>query len=83
MKIEKVQGCTSHSFTIDGKKWIDCSKEEQKQIKDKMLEAVSQAIDEGCLRIDDFITILEYDDEEYGETCEQCGDYVITTVWDI
>lgn len=84
MKIIKTDGCTVHNWTFDGKDLQEISLEEQEKIFDFLCLKFKEQMKDGCRSITDFVEVFFYDEFESDESpCDQCGDYVSTTTWEI
>lgn len=83
-KIVETTGCTAFSFTINDKEIADIPEQEQEEILNYLFEQIKERIKENNIQLDDVIHLFHYDDYEYdNEPCEQCGDTVSTTTWNI
>ena len=73
MKLEYTDGCICTSLTVDGKKIVDMSKEELKEVICKLLDRES---DLGILQdIWRNLVTSQGEFEDLGH-CEECGDYI-------
>lgn len=84
MKIEITEGCIAFGTTVDGVNICDMSKEQYMEIVDKILSAIRTGIVENTVSFDSLINCLPYDNYEHDDNvCEQCGDTVDKTTWNI
>jgi hypothetical protein len=84
MKIIKTEGCTAYGWSFDGKSSVDLSPEEERQIFIYLCLKFQEKMKDGCLSLTDFVEVFRYDDyENDGIVCDQCGDSVTTTTWEI
>lgn len=84
MKIVKTEGCTAYGWTFDGKCLSEISPEEQEQIFIHLCLKFKENMKDGCRSLTDLVEVFQYDEYESDESpCDQCGDYVSTTTWEI
>lgn len=84
MKIIKTEGCTAYGWSFDGKSSVDLSPEEEQEIFTYLCLKFQERMKEGSLSLTDFVEVFHYDDcENDGIICDQCGDTVTTTTWEI
>lgn len=84
MKIVKTEGCTASDWTFDGKSLSEISPDEQEQIFIYLCLKFKEQMKDGCLAITNLVEIFHYDDYGHDEyPCDQCGDCVSTTTWEI
>ena len=84
MKIIKTEGCTAYGWSFDDKRLAEISPEETEQIFTYLCSKFKERMLDGCLHITDLVEVFHYDDcENDGITCDQCGDSVTTTTWEI
>lgn len=84
MKIIKTEGCTAYGWSFDGKRSVDLSPEEEQEIFTYLCSKFQEKMKEGCLSLTDFVEVFHYDHYENGGIiCDQCGDSVTTTTWEI
>lgn len=83
-KIEIVEGCTAFDTKVDGESLMDLPKEQTEEIVDYLLVQVKEAYNRHELCFDDIVRLFQPDDWEHDDyICEQCGDSVSTTIWNI
>jgi len=83
MKVVKTYGCTAAGFTIDGMSYAELTPEQKKAFESVVIMRIREALADSSLYIQDLIDCLQYDDHKCSEPCEQCGDSVSTTTWNI
>lgn len=71
-------------FTVNGKLISELSEEEYNKMLDYLFLKVKEGLSEQTILIENVIDLFQYDDYEYDDhVCEQCGDTVFTTTWNI
>jgi hypothetical protein len=83
MKIVKRYGCTAASFTVDGIPYDDLTSEQVQKLEDAIFAAIRKEIADGSSSHYDLIDSVYSNEVTHSESCEQCGDSVCTTKWDI
>jgi hypothetical protein len=83
-KFEEVTGCTAFDFLVNGKSLSDIPKNDQDEILDYLFVKIKEGIKENTIQLERVVQLFQYDDYEYDDhVCEQCGDTVSTTTWNI
>lgn len=83
-KFVETTGCTAFDFTVNGESFSDLSKEEYDKMLNYLFEKIKEGINQQTILLEDVIHLFQYDDYEHDPTiCEQCGDTVSTTIWNI
>lgn len=83
-KFVETTGCTSFDFTVNKKSFSELSKEEYEEMLNYLFKKIKEGIDEQTILLENVIHLFQYDDYEYDpRICEQCGDTVSTTTWNI
>jgi len=83
-KFEEVTGCTAFGFYVNEEPIADISPEKQEEILDYLFVKVKEGIKENSIQLERVIHLFQYDDYENDpHVCEQCGDTVSTTTWNI
>jgi hypothetical protein len=83
-KIEETTGCTAFNFSINDKTISDYTKEELNEILDYLFVKVKEGIEDNTILFQDVVQLFQADDwERDPNVCEQCGDTVSTTTWNI
>ena len=84
MKIVITEGCTAYNTSVDGVSVCDMDKKQIEEIYDKMLIKLKEGLIDNTINFNSLINIFQYDDYKVDdEPCEQCGDCVSTTIWEI
>jgi hypothetical protein len=88
-KVEISSGCTASAFTINGKDWCGSyeptlmSDTEREEFVEYLFATLKNGLNDGTVLLTDLINCFSYDDYEYSDTCEQCGDSVETKIWEL
>ncbi len=84
MKIIITDGCVAGDTTIDGFSIGEFDKKQFEDFLDKVLAKVREDVMEHAIAINSVIELMQYDNYESDEEpCDQCGDSVSTTTWEI
>jgi len=84
MKVVITVGCTAFNTTFDGISFNSIPVEEQGKIIDHLLVKVKENFLKNQIGINDIVELFQYD--SYGsekDSCEQCGDTVSWTIYEI
>ena len=83
-KFEEVTGCTAFDFLINGKSLSGIPQKEQDEILEYLFLKVKEGIKDNTILFQNVVQLFQYDDYEYDDhVCEQCGDSISTTIWNI
>jgi hypothetical protein len=83
-KFIETTGCTAFNFTVNDKSFSEMSKLEYDEMLNYLLEKIKEGIGEQTILLEDVVRLFQYDDYEYDpHVCDQCGDTVSTTTWNI
>ena len=83
-KFKLTQGCLAYNFTVDDKQIDELSSEEKNSLIDYLLAEYKERIADGNRSIQSLVEAFDYDSwESDGHSCEQCGDTVSKTTWEI
>jgi hypothetical protein len=83
-KFVETDGCTAFDFTVNDKSVGDMSEQEYNEMLEYLFVKIKEGIDEQEVRFRDLVSLFQHDEYEYdSEPCEQCGDTVTTTTWNI
>ena len=83
-KFIETTGCTAFDFTVNEKSFSVLSNTEYDEMLNYLFEKIKEGIGEQTILLENVIHLFQYDDYEYDPTvCEQCGDTVSTTTWNI
>ena len=84
MKIIMTEGCVADNTTVDGIDVSEMTMEQYTAFIDKVLAKVRESAMENSIRTESILNLLEYDEyESDDEPCDQCGDHVSKTTWNI
>ena len=83
-KFVETTGCTAFDFTVNDKSFSDVSKSEKDEMLNYLFEKIKEGVGEQTILLEDVVKLFQYDEYEYDpHVCEQCGDTVSTTTWNI
>jgi uncharacterized UBP type Zn finger protein len=83
-KFVETTGCTAFDFTVNEKSFSELSTQEYDEMLNYLLEKIKEGIGEQTILLLNVVQLFQYDDYEYDPAvCEQCGDTVSTTTWNI
>lgn len=83
-KFVETTGCTAFDFTVNGKSFSELTKEEYDEMLNYIFLKVKEGLSEQTILLENLIHLFQYDDYEYDDhVCEQCGDTINTTIWNI
>jgi hypothetical protein len=83
-KFIKTEGCTAYGFTVDGESVADIPREKEYAIFDYLIERIRERFDNREIQLLDVVEMFEYNDYKYEKNpCDQCGDSVSWTTWEI
>ena len=83
-KFVETTGCTAFSFTINEENFYDLPHDKQEEVVNYLLEKVRESINHKEIIINDLVKLFQ--ETDYGsetESCDQCGDLVAWTTWEI
>lgn len=83
-KFVETTGCTAFDFAVNDKSFSELSTQEYDEMLNYLLEKIKEGIGEQTILLEDVVRLFQYDDYEYDpHVCDQCGDTVSTTTWNI
>lgn len=83
-KIKKSEGCTAYYTEINGKLIQHFSEHELYEFTEYLLHKIGEGIDDNTIALESLFNLFQYDDYKYdGKPCDQCGDSVWVTIWNI
>ena len=83
-KIEIVEGCTAFDTRVNNKSLTEIPDSEKQEILDYLLCQVKEAYNRNEISFDYIVQLFQPDDWEHDPyICDQCGDSVSTTIWNI
>ena len=81
MKIIISEGCTAFYTTFDG---IDSTEIDLEKTLDYLLTKAKEGVLDGTIQLDSLVRIFQYSDYENDNyVCDDCGDTVNRTIWEI
>jgi hypothetical protein len=83
-KFVETDGCVAFDFSVNDKHVGDMTEEEYNEMLDYLFVKIKENINEQKIRFRYLVSLFQYD--EYvcdPESCDQCGDTVSTTTWNI
>lgn len=88
MKIEITRGCMSDAISIDGQIVHHIEDDNLRKLKeievlDYLLPKIKEHVLMGCINLHKVIDLFQYSDEEDLGECDQCGDNVYKTTWEL
>jgi hypothetical protein len=83
-KIVETTGCTAFDFSINEKSISEYNKDELNEMLDYLFHKIKEGINDNTILFENVVHLFQYDDYEYDDqVCEQCGDTISTTIWNI
>lgn len=83
-KFVQTTGCTAFNFTVNDECIVDIPEEKQEEIIDYLLIKLKERFKENNIHLENIVEMFEYDNYEHDpESCDQCGDTVSITTWNI
>lgn len=83
-KFVETTGCTAFGFSVNNQSISDLPEQEYNEMLDYLLVKIKEGIKEQTILLENVVQIFQYDDYEHDNyICEQCGDSVTTTTWNI
>lgn len=83
-KFEEITGCTAFNFLVNGEPFHELSQETQNEIVDYLLIKLKEELKADAISVNQIVSIFQYDDYENDPNpCDQCGDTIQTTIWNI
>ena len=87
-KIDKSEGCTAYGTTVNGQdvygEFEPMNASQIDELVDYLCERFKEKLKRSTVQIDDLIACFQYDSYETEDSyCEQCGDSVTQTTWNI
>lgn len=83
-KFIETTGCTAFDFTVNDKSFSELSTQEYDEMVNYLFEKIKEGISEQTILLLNVVQLFQYDDYEYDpHVCDQCGDTVSTTTWNI
>jgi hypothetical protein len=83
-KFVETTGCTAFDFSANGNSLSELTDAERSEILDYLLLKIKEGVREQAILLENVVQLFQYDDYEHDPNiCEQCGDTVSTTTWNI
>jgi RNA polymerase subunit RPABC4/transcription elongation factor Spt4 len=83
-KFVETTGCTAFDFSANGNSLSELTDVERSEILDYLLLKIKEGVQEQAILLENVVQLFQYDDYEHDPNiCEQCGDTVTTTTWNI
>ena len=83
-KIKLTEGCIAFDLSINDKSVSEYKEEEVEEILDYLFVKVKEGIKKNTIQFSDVVHLFQYNDFKYDKlNCEQCGDPLTTTTWEI
>ena len=83
-KFVETTGCTAFDFTVNDKQFSDVSEQEYSEMLDYLFLKIKEGINEQTILLEDVVKLFQPDDWEHDPNiCDQCGDSVSTTTWNL
>jgi len=83
-KFIETTGCTAFDFTVNDKSFSEMSKPDYDEMLNYLLEKIKEGIGEQTILLEEVVRLFQYDDYKHDpHVCDQCGDTVSTTTWNI
>lgn len=83
-KFVETTGCTAFDFSANGNSLSELTDAERSEILDYLLLKIKEGVQEQAILLENVVQLFQYDDYEHDPNiCEQCGDTVTTTTWNI
>jgi hypothetical protein len=83
-KFVETTGCTAFDFSANGNSLSELTDAERSEILDYLLLKIKEGVQEQAILLENVVQLFQYDDYEHDPNiCEQCGDTVSTTTWNI
>jgi hypothetical protein len=83
-KFIETTGCTAFDFTVNNKSFSELTTQEYDEMLNYLFLKIREGINEQTILLENVVQLFQYDDYEHDPNiCEQCGDTVSTTTWNI
>jgi hypothetical protein len=82
-------GCTATGIAVNDKEYFGedarytMTDAERDTFHNYLFEHLRKEFDAGCVNLWSLLELLTPEDQTYSDTCDQCGDYVTTTTYEI
>ena len=83
-KFQETTGCTAFNYTVNGKSLSELSEQEYNEMRDYVFARIKDELTDHTILFEDVVRLFQYDHYESDlNPCEQCGDTVDTTIWNL
>jgi hypothetical protein len=83
-KFLETTGCTAFDFSVNGRQFSDMSDQEYNEMLEYIFVEIRKGLKTNTILLQDVIGLFQPDDQKYdSEPCDQCGDTVSSTTWNI
>ena len=83
-KFIETTGCTAFGFTVNDKDFSELSDQDYNDMLDYLFLKIKEGLSKNTILLHDVVQLFQYDEYEYDPMiCDQCGDTVSTTTWNI
>jgi hypothetical protein len=83
-KIVETTGCTAFNFTVNDHQLSDMTDHEYNEMLDYFFVKIKEGLKENTILLLDVVELFQPDNWKYDpEPCDQCGDTVSDTTWNI
>lgn len=88
-KINISNGCTAGghlevndtAYSCEDKRY-ELTKEQREKFHEDLFAEIRRMFDDGEIGVYDLVQLLHVEDTHYSETCDQCGDNMVTTYYE-
>lgn len=83
-KFIETTGCTAFNFTVNKREFSELSEQEYEEMLEYMFAKIKEGLKSQTILLENVVHLFQYDDYEHDDyVCEQCGDSISTTIWNI
>ena len=83
-KFLETTGCTAFDFNVNDNSFSDMTNKEYDEMLDYLFVKIKEGLSENTIQLQNVVQLFQPDDWEYDDhVCEQCGDTVSSTTWNI
>ena len=83
-KFQETTGCTVFNFSVNGNSFSDMSEQEYNEMIDYVFAKIKEECKAHTIQFEDIVKLFQCDHYESNlESCDQCGDTVDTTIWNL
>ena len=83
-KIVETTGCTAFNFTVNDHQLSDMTDQEYNEMLDYFFVKIKEGLKENTILLQDVVGLFQPDDMTHeSEPCDQCGDTISDTTWNI